>query len=472
MVNLVFFGGTGRMGEDCKFKYGIGKYLPDNWDVRIISRVKEAKKYVKDEKKVKFDYIYDDEIFKRKLTQSEIEEAERWLGHPLRALKHYSRSIKDVYNKKLEEKIFGLTAKHIIFWRKYFEENKTDVFSTTLVSDIAATVPLLATKKAGVKAINLFPGRITNSHTLTDGGYNIIEWNQDNYDEAEIDSYCEQIKKNYASKQEISYPYMSKEVSSNLSVTPKIFFKKMRQLGGWIQFRKRNRIESCFENPKFFIKDYMGGIVRRLTVKHLFKSLEKDAKFFFFPLHYLIDAQMLYREPFVDQYDLVEQISHCLPHGTKLYVKAHPHWCGSDVEYKRVKHLSKIQNIRFILPSTNPYYLINNAIATITINSTTGFEAVILNKPVITFGHEIYAKEGVSIIVRDLKEVPSIIFNVMNDPDYRININKRKEFIYKIFKNTIKLDGKFGLGYLMYTENDYKNIADAYVKAWENYKIL
>ncbi|MCG2718061.1 MAG: hypothetical protein L6408_04405 [Nanoarchaeota archaeon] len=472
MVNIIFFGGTGRMGEDCEFKYGIGKYLPDDWDVRIVSRVKEAKKYIKDEKKVKFEYIYDDGIFKRKLNESEIDDAEKWFGHPLRALKHYSRSIKDVHNKELEEKVFELTTKHILFWKKYFNGNKTDVFSTTLVADLPATVPLLATKKAGVKAINLFPGRITNSHTLADADYNIIEWNQDNYDEAEIDSYCEQIKKDYESKQQISYPYMSKEVSSNLSVTPKIFFKKMRQMREWKQFRKRNRVESCFENPKFFVKDYVKSIVRKAFVRSLFKPLEKNEKFFFFPLHYLIDAQMLYREPFVDQYALVEQISHCLPQGTKLYVKAHPHWSGSDVNYKRAKQLSKIQNIRFIPPTTNPYYLINNAIATITINSTTGFEAVILNKPMITFGHEIYAKEGVSIVVRDLKELPDIIFNVMSDPNYGIDINKRKEFIYKVFKNTIKLEGKFGLDYLIYTENDYKNIADAYAKAYENYKIL
>jgi len=56
--------------------------------------------------------------------------------------------------------------------------------------------------------------------------------------------------------------------------------------------------------------------------------------------------------------------------------------------------------------------------------------------------------------------------------NYGVDLNKRKDFIYKVFKNTIRLEGKFGLDYLIYTENDYKNIAEAYVKAWENYKIL
>ncbi len=159
MVNIVFFGGTGRFGEDCRYKYGIGKELPDDWNVRIVSRVKEAKEYIKDEKKVKFEYIYDDEIFKRKLSGAEIEAAETWLGHPLRALKHYSRSIKDIHNRELERRIFELTAKHILFWKKYFKENKTDIFSTTLVSDPPATVPLLAAKKSRYKRNKPFSGQ-------------------------------------------------------------------------------------------------------------------------------------------------------------------------------------------------------------------------------------------------------------------------------------------------------------------------
>ncbi|MCG2825358.1 MAG: hypothetical protein L6265_02055 [Thermoplasmatales archaeon] len=473
MVNIIFFGGTGRMGEDCEFKYGIGKYLPDDWDVIIVSRVKEAKKYIKDEKKVKFEYIYDDEIFKRKLDKSEIEDAEKWLGHPLRALKHYSRSIKDVHDKELEKNVFEFAAKHILFWKKYFKEKKPDIFSTTLISELHETIPLIAAKKANVKAINLFPGRVTNSNTLTDVEYNIIGWNKENYNSDEIDEYYDRIKSDYIARKQISYPYMSEEVLRNLAMlSPRISLKKIRQLREYMRYKESNKPEICLESTKYFISEYLKSVFRRVVVRNLFKPLEKGRKFFFFPLHYQIDAQMLYREPFFDQYDLVEQISHCLPYETLLYVKAHPHWGGSDVEYKRAKQLSKIQNIRFIPPTTSPYCLIDNAFATITINSTTGFEAVILNKPVITFGHEIYAKEGVSIIVRDLKDLPDIIFNIMKDPNYGIDINKRKELIYKVFKNTIRLEGKFGLDYLIYTENDYKNIAEAYVKAYKNYKII
>ena len=189
-------------------------------------------------------------------------------------------------------------------------------------------------------------------------------------------------------------------------------------------------------------------------------------------MHYLIDAQILYREPFLDQYNLLKQISHCLPYGTKLYVKPHPHWLGSEINYHRAKQLIKIENIQFIPYTVNPYYLMNNAIATLTINSTVGYEAIIMNKPLITFGHESYAKRGLALVVRDFKELHEIIFNIIQNPNYGIDVNKRKEFIYKIFKNTVPLEGTYVLEGWRYTEDDYKNIANVYVKAWKNYRIL
>lgn len=475
MVNIVFFGGTGRFGEDCEFKYGIGKYLPDGWDVRIVSRVKEAKKYVEVEKKVKFEYIYDDEIFKRKLTSSEIEEAERWLRHPLRVLKHYSRNIKDIQgNKRLEERIFELTAKHIIFWRKYFKENKTDIFSTTLISDLPSTVPLLSAKRADVKVLNLVPGKFGISNILTNENYDLIEWNKKSYDEEECEEYYRKKNEEYKTKRDIPYKSWSNEVLQNLSLfNPSILWKKTRQFKEFVHYRKRNKIEDCYESTRFFISQYFNSITRKIITPRLLKPIEKNKKFFFFPMHYLIDAQILYREPFLDQYNLLKQISHCLPIDTNLYVKPHPHWLGSEINYHRAKQLIKIENIQFIPYTVNPYYLMNNAIATLTINSTVGYEAIIMNKPLITFGHESYANKGLALVVKDLKELPEIIFNIIRNPSYGIDVNKRKKFIYKFYRNTISLEGRYIYDYgWKYTENDYKNIADVYVKAWKNYRIL
>ena len=95
-----------------------------------------------------------------------------------------------------------------------------------------------------------------------------------------------------------------------------------------------------------------------------------------------------------------------------------------------------------------------------------------MNKPLITFGHESYAKRGLALVVRDFKELHEIIFNIIQNPNYGIDVNKRKEFIYKIFKNTVPLEGTYVLEGWRYTEDDYKNIANVYVKAWKNYRIL
>ena len=446
--------------------------MPNEWDVRIVSRVKDAEQYIKS-KDVKFEYIYDDELFKRNLTSSEIEYAERWIRHPLRALKHYSRSIKDINNKELDERIFELTAKHIIFWKKYFKENKTDIFSTTLISDLPSTVPLLSAKRADVKVINLVPGKFGISNILTDENYNLIEWNEENYSKRECEEYYRKKNEEYRAEADIPCKHLTDDIIQNLSLSnPSTFLKKTRQFKEFFCYKKRNKIEDCYGSTQFFINQYLKSIVRKSITPSLLKNTGKDEKFFFFPMHYLIDAQILYRDPFVDQYSLLGQISRCIPYGTKLYVKSHPRWCGSEISYRRVKQLVKISNVQFIPYAVNPYFLINNAIATFTINSTTGYEAVIMNKPLITFGHENYADKGLALVVRDIKELPEIVFNIIQNPNYGIDADKREEFIYKFFKNTVFLEGNYDLEGWKYTENDYKNIADAYVKAQENYKVI
>ncbi|MEW6070844.1 MAG: hypothetical protein AB1485_09525, partial [Candidatus Thermoplasmatota archaeon] len=206
----------------------------------------------------------------------------------------------------------------------------------------------------------------------------------------------------------------------------------------------------------------------------LYQPIRKGEKYFFFPYHYLMDAQMLYREPYIDQCRLIENISHCLPYGTFLYTRAHPGYWGSDLPYNMVKKILSLPNVRFVTTEVLSREVIENAIAIFTINSTTGYEAVLLNKPLITFGHELYSRKGVSIVVRDFNELPNIIFKVMSDPNWGVDIERRKEFIYKIRKNAIPIEGRKTPKvdfYAIYefTQNDYRRIAEALVKSYENY---
>src|SRR5690606_12013580 len=78
-----------------------------------------------------------------------------------------------------------------------------------------------------------------------------------------------------------------------------------------------------------------------------------------------------------------------LPFGTYLYVKDHKSAKGIH-EYDFYKKISSLPNVRLINYDFNIKMLILNSKGVITINSTAGYEAVLLGKPVYIFGRVFY----------------------------------------------------------------------------------
>jgi hypothetical protein len=117
--------------------------------------------------------------------------------------------------------------------------------------------------------------------------------------------------------------------------------------------------------------------------------LESD-RFIYFPLHLQPEAStLLYGRPFLDQIALVQQIGQSLPLNHRLYVKEHPHMNGfRDIDY--LKRLKKIDAVKLIHPDVSSRELIDHSDMVATITGTTGLEALLLEKPVITFGHASY----------------------------------------------------------------------------------
>ncbi|MCG2718664.1 MAG: hypothetical protein L6408_07520 [Nanoarchaeota archaeon] len=471
MVNLTFHS-EGREGRDREFWCSIAKYLPKDWNASLVTTLRETVEDIKDDR-VTFHYVFDDEVFNRDLTTEEIEDIEHWLGFPLRVIKHYGRYTKEVLNKKKEKEILNFIAKYVIAWRSYFEKHEIDLLVGGMSSEVHCTTAWEVAERMGIKTMRTFFTFIKNSITVTDKNFNLIEWNQENYDRSEIDRIYDSLQKKLVARKERMNQPLDNAINQNLSIlNPKIFLLKMKQLRENVRYMEEHKNEVCLDNTYWRTKQYVKGIIRTATVPSLCQPIKKEEKYFFFPFHFLIDAQMLLREAFVDQYDLVENISHCIPYNTYLYTRAHPSYFGSDTLYNRMKKLLEISNIRFIPQNILPQDIIKNAIAVFTINSTTGYEGIILNKPVITFGHEMYSQKGVTLAVRDFHELPNIIFKVMDDPNYGIDIEKRKEFLYKIWKNAIILEGGYKPKIDYYdiwvlTKKDSEKLAEALVKAYE-----
>jgi CDP-glycerol glycerophosphotransferase (TagB/SpsB family) len=181
----------------------------------------------------------------------------------------------------------------------------------------------------------------------------------------------------------------------------------------------RKYLEGAPQYKRAMLWEYTRESFLKITRKHLMKIFyyepRPDEKFIFFPLHYIDDAQIVIRAPeYYNQFSLLEILANSLPYGYKLYVKEHPSLIGAFPFSEIRRLLRKCPNVRMINPLFHPHKLIRWAQAVCTINSTTGFEAMLFKKPLLVFGKTYYRDAGFSINVTELGSLPDKIRDALD----------------------------------------------------------
>lgn len=141
----------------------------------------------------------------------------------------------------------------------------------------------------------------------------------------------------------------------------------------------------------------------------LFQQPDPNDEFTFFGLHYQPEASTLVWAPFyVDQPSLAERVAKSLPVGQWLYVKEHPFAVGRRPlsEYRRLR---QIPQVKLISPYIDSHSLIPKAACVVTITGTVGWEAMMYEKPVVTFGRGFCSTTGLVRQVREIEELPAIL---------------------------------------------------------------
>jgi hypothetical protein len=148
-------------------------------------------------------------------------------------------------------------------------------------------------------------------------------------------------------------------------------------------------------------------------LKEYYKSLttqpDFDVKYVFFALHYQPEMSTCPSgDIFVNQRLCIEVLHKHLPSDYLIYVKEHQAQFYSHMEghTSRTKNfyddLISFPNVRLMPIDSDPFKLIRNAQAVATITGTIGWEAMVLGKPVISFGLIWYEKyEGVLKITNE-----------------------------------------------------------------------
>ncbi len=100
---------------------------------------------------------------------------------------------------------------------------------------------------------------------------------------------------------------------------------------------------------------------------------------------------------FVDQILMIETLAAALPKGWVIYVKEHPiQWLSRGTNFVGSRYqgyyeaLARIKNVFLVPITTNSFRLIREARATATVTGTTGWQALLREKPALIFGYPWY----------------------------------------------------------------------------------
>lgn len=172
----------------------------------------------------------------------------------------------------------------------------------------------------------------------------------------------------------------------------------------------------------------------------------------FFPLHYDPElSTMVYAPYFTDQIWLIKSIAQSLPINMKLYVKEHPTMVGlRSLAYYR--EIQKIPNVRLINPDVNSIEIIKHTKIALLISSTVGWEALLLGKPVVTFGSVFYNALSIVTHCTAIEQLPTMVKDLLQKTP--TNDGELIDFISAMLEESIDIN----LDTLWYREKDVHRI--------------
>lgn len=234
-------------------------------------------------------------------------------------------------------------------------------------------------------------------------------------------------------------------------------FRFLRYERGYVKYSymSRHLLRSLFIG-------FNNQIKRRIIAFRAKKYFEKkitSESYFLYPQHFKPEASTsVLARHYCNDLTVIENIAFNLPYGTKLYVKEHfVNYGRMPINYYR--HLKQIPNVRLIRCDENTKKIIAGSLGVITLTSTVGFEALLMNKPIWVFGNVFYECHPNCHKVNNYEELFSLLNNRHILPDTE-NINRK--FVYAYYLSSYEGNLYYMLGQKGYSDDDF---VKPYVKA-------
>lgn len=411
------------------------------------------------ETKVNLDLQYDlVKIFlENKPTTKEIDFFEKRYGNLWKYVIAERRYLNFIFNKKFQSKSYNHQEliNLIIGKFKYFEKklkNCDAVISTPAASSWALIMTDVAFK-LGKKVICIdqvgFPknrGILTESNkqiwTSVEKKYSINK--NLSYFSSKTVAEAKSLINDWRIKSKSTVPWT--KLTETQKPLSKYFNKKKiyRFVNHYIKYFKG---ESYYlSNPFLMISQHLSFRLRNIIIKRFYNYgvFNKNEKYFYYPLHMEPEANLMINGTRgLNQIALLQKIAIQLPFEYKLYVKEHPTMVGWRLKSDYHK-ISKIPNLKIIDPNINGKIIVSNSKGVITVNGTTGWEALLLKKPVLLIGAAFYRKLPMVRYIQDLDFIKDELNWLFYD--YKHNEEELIKFTAAIIENSFELPFEYFWG--------------------------
>jgi hypothetical protein len=155
---------------------------------------------------------------------------------------------------------------------------------------------------------------------------------------------------------------------------------------------------------------HAGMLYNSMMLKNSYTEVSDLGRFIYYPLHVPGDMALTLRSPqFLDQLGLIDYMLRNIPAGYKLAVKEHPAMMGAVDAGRLKKLLKQYDQLALINPSENNFNVLTKCAAVVSVNSKSGAEAILLNKPVLVLGDAFYRSCNLVIPVPAITDFGTLI---------------------------------------------------------------
>ena len=325
---------------------------------------------------------------------------------------------------------------------KMLREEKPDFVFFSSLGSLGTMALYWVAKKMGITTLVLDDARVQKRVVVTDNCFNQFSEANKAFDQLRAGERTSPCRSQAVDFLNSFRDNPSPRVLNPQSRAP--FLSRFPRWAGFfakyiVSYIKEGKRDYLIESPYgYFRNKILGRLKRWRGYRDLFEKPIEGEDFAFFPLHYEPESTTLLLAPFyVNQLALIQNIAKSMPLHFKLYVKEHP-----AMLYRRprsyYKALKKIPNVRLINMNEKSVSLIKKAKLVLTITGTAGWEAVLLKKPVITFGSVFYNKLSWIRRVESIEKLPFLIKDALEN--YIHNEKELIDFLSAIFEESFAFE--------------------------------